>query len=484
MGRFKPLVYFVVTALAALPGLTVLCGCEHRSAASTADVSGGASKVAVVTPIRQTIYRLIQQPGYIRPYEETPIYSKIAGYVQEITVDKGSQVHKGDLLIKLWVPEMEQDLAAKEAQVEQARAGVRQSEEGLKAAAADVNTAAALVSESKANVAQSEAEFSRWTAEYERAQALLKREVFDKQTTIEARDQMQQSDAGRARARAKQVAAEANLIESKAKYGKAQADLQAAHSMLRVAEAQKNQSEAWLDYRNIRAPFDGIVTLRNVHTGHFLQSSSSGTTNKAAEPLLVMMRMDVMRVVVQVPERDAVLVRDGDLASAAFQALPGRVFPNRRASSANDGNFVTYPNKVTLLSWSFDDRARTLSVEIHIPNTDGELRPGMYANVTIRSRVKNAITLPAEAVFDATLDSGAPHYCFMVRDGKAVRLQLQVGISTDKVVQVLQKQVPSGKSSEGIWENFSGNEAIVSTFQSLVDGQPVVVEQSSKTTRG
>ena len=67
----------------------------------------------------------------------------------------------------------------------------------------------------------------------------------------------------------------------------------------------------------------------------------------------------------------------------AFQALPGRVFPNRQASTGND--FAAYPNKVTLLSWSFDDRARTLSVELHIPNSEGELRPGMYANVTIRA---------------------------------------------------------------------------------------------------
>ena len=169
MDRSKPLVSFVVAMLVALPGLTLLCGCEHRSLAGPADPARDASKISVVTPERHTIYRLIQQPGYIRPYEETPIYSKIAGYVQVITVDKGSQVHKGDLLIKLWVPELEQDLAAKEAQVEQARAGVRQSEEGLKAAAADVNTAAALVNESKANVTQAEADYLRWAAEYDRA---------------------------------------------------------------------------------------------------------------------------------------------------------------------------------------------------------------------------------------------------------------------------------------------------------------------------
>jgi HlyD family secretion protein len=477
MDRFKQLVYFAVTGLAALPVSMLLSGCEHGSAA-TVDPASSSSKVTVVNPKRQTIYRLIQQPGYIRPYEETPIYSKIAGYVEQITVDKGSEVHKGDLLIKLWVPEMEQDLAAKQAQVEESRAEVRQSEEGLKASQADVNTAAAVVNEAKADVNQAEADYLRWTAEYERAQRLLQQNVFDKQTLVEAKDQMQQSDAGRAHARAKQVASEAALIESKAKHGKAQADLEAARSKLEVAEAQKNQCAAMLDYRNIRAPFDGMVTLRNVHTGHFLQSSSSGSTNKSAEPLLVMMRMDIMRVVVQVPEKDAVLVKDGDLARVAFQALPGRVFPNRQPQSGTDKKFDAFPNKVTLVSWSFDDRARTLSVEIHIPNSARELRPGMYANVTIRADIPNALTLPTEAVLDSTLDAGAAHYCFMVVDDKAVRLPVQVGISTDKVVQILQKQSPPDKpGDEGIWQDFTGNESIVASFRSLIDGQPVIIEE-------
>jgi HlyD family secretion protein len=482
MYRLKLLAYFVVTGLAAVLGLMSLSGCEHHSAAGAPETSSSVPKVTVVRPTRQTIKRLIQQPGYIRPYEQTPIYSKIAGYVEQVTVDKGSQVHKGDLLVKLWVPEMVQDLAAKQAQVEQAGAQVRQSEEGLRAAGAAVNTAAALVNAAGASVHQAEADYLRWTAEFDRAQRLLQRELYDKQTMAEAKNQMQQSDAGRAGASAKQIAAEAALIESKAKLGKAQADLEAARSNLQVAEAQKNQSAAWLDYRNIRAPFDGMVTLRNVHTGHFLQSSSSGSTNKSAEPLLVMMRMDIMRITVQVPEKDAVLVKDGDLAHVAFQALPGRVFPNREPSSGDDKDFKAFPNKVTLLSWSFDDRARTLSVEIHIANPTGELRPGMYANVTILAEVSNALTLPAKAVLESILEAGAAHYCFMVVDGKAVRLPVQVGVSTDKVVQVLQKQAQPDKSGkEGIWEDFTGTELIVgSNPGSLIDGQPVMVEEAPK----
>ncbi len=146
------------------------CGCAHHTSAagSAPESASSIPKVKVVHPTRQTIVRLIQQPGYIRPYEQTPVYSKIAGYVDEVPVDKGSRVHKGDLLVRLWVPEMVQDVAAKKAQVDQAEAEVTQAEEGLNAAEANVNTAEANVNEAKAGVNQAEADYHRWALECER----------------------------------------------------------------------------------------------------------------------------------------------------------------------------------------------------------------------------------------------------------------------------------------------------------------------------
>jgi HlyD family secretion protein len=390
-------------------------------------------------------------------------------------VDKGSRVRKGELLVRLWVPEMEKDLAAKSAQVQQSAAEVTQAEEALNAAQANVKTAQANVIETKAGVKQAGADYRRWTLESQRAETLLKEKIFDQQTVSEAMNQMQQADAGQSRAVAKKDATDAALVESRARYRKAEADVKAARAKLEVAQALKEQSAAWLDYRNIRAPYDGIVTLRNVHTGHFLQSASSGTTNKSAEPLLVLMRMDLMRIVVQVPEKDAVLVKEGDLANVSFQALRDHVFPNRKPASQYDEDFQAFPNKVTLLSWSFDDRARTLSVEIHIPNSTGELHAGMYANVTIRAEVPNALTLPSAAVVESIMDTDTKHYCFTVVDNKAVRLPIQIGVTAEKVVQVLQKQVRAGKTLT--WEDLSGTESIVaSNPASLLDGQAVVVE--------
>jgi HlyD family secretion protein len=477
MRKLKRLLYCPCAGVAAALASLLLSGCEHHSPAAgpAPEAATTIPKVTIIHPTRKTIVRLIKQPGYIRPYEQTPVYSKIAGYVEEVNVDKGSRVRKGDLLVKLWVPEMEQDLAAKKAQVDQANAEVTQAEEGLNAADANVNTAEANVTEANAGVGQADADYQRWSLECVRAEKLLKEKIYDQQTLVEARNQMQQADAGRSRARAKQNAAIAALNESKARRRKAQADVKAVKAKAEVAEALRSQSAAWLDYRNIRAPFDGMVTLRNVHTGHFLQSASSGTTSKSAEPLLVLMRMDIMRVVVQVPEKDAVLVKDGDLANVSFQALRDHVFPNRKPRAQYDPDFQAFPNQVTLLSWSFDDRARTLSVEIHIANSTGELRPGMYANVTIRAEVPNALTLPAEAIVESVLDTEARQYCFTVVDGKAVRLPIHVGVAAEKVVQVLQKQVRSGKTVT--WEDLTGTESVVTSNPgSLIDGQAVVVE--------
>jgi HlyD family secretion protein len=438
----------------------LVAGCQHSGGEPpAASAAAAVPQVTVVSPRRQTLTRLIEQPGYIRAYEQTPIYSKIAGYAEEPQVDISDTVKEGDLLLRLWVPELEQDLKAKEARVTQAGAEVTQAEEGLKAAKANVDTAEAVVTEAKAAIDQAEADYQRWKAEFDRGSRLITQNLYDRQTLDEARSQMQQADAGRGRARARLASTQAALVESKARRGKAEADVTAARARLQVAEADRSQSQAWLDYRDIRAPYNGVITLRNVHKGHFLQSSSSGSTNKAAEPLFVMVRMDKMRINVQVPEYDAVLVKKDMPAAVRFQALPEKEFPA----------------KVTRYTWAFDDQARTLRAEIHIDNPPSlELRPGMYANVTIRANVPDVLTLPAAAL----LDEGDKMYCFVVEDGKAVRTAVKLGVHTKQTVQVLKKQgKPGGNGEEAPWEDFSGKEEIVAhNPASLLDGQTVTVK--------
>lgn len=441
--------------------LALVTGCGQagavpQKAAEAPPVTG----VSVVTPHYQTLTRKVLQPGYLRPYEQAPIYTKIAGYVDAVNVDIGDHVKKDQVLLKLWVPEVVEDLKVREARVHQAEADLVQAEQAARAAKFTQAAARAKVQETDAGILKAASDVERWRIEVDRGLQMKKGGTYDQQTVDEMNNQLRSSRAALDEARARRTSATATFDESGARYDKAEADVQVARARVAVARAEYSQWKAWLDYAELKAPFDGVVTLRNVHTGHFLQPSNSGSTSKAADPLFVLMRSDIMRVTVQVPELDAVLVKDGDRALVHFQALPGR----------------EVAGTVTRFSWSLDERARTLRVEVHLKNPTEEFRPGMYANVTILTRVPNALTLPPAAILSDILANKDRSYCMLVEDGKARKTLIETGVRGDEGVQVLRKQVHGGN-----WEGFSGSEAVVvSNPGALLDGQPVQVKPDNK----
>lgn len=450
---------FAALAICLLAG----AGCGHGKTQGPNAVADVPS-VAVVAPVRQAIQRTILQPGYARPYEQTPIYARVPGYVKDVPVDIGDEVKQGQLLAKLWVPELEKELNAKEARVAQADAQLKLNRAALEAAKANVETARANVLEAFAAIARGEAEFIRWEAELKRGKNLQTRMVYDEQTLDEVRYQMKAAQAGWEQAKARHLSAKASAVESEARRDKAAADVEAAQSSLRVAEADRDQAKVWYDYREIRAPYEGVITVRNVHPGHFLQVSSSGSTNKSAEPIFNMVRMDILRIAVQVPEYDAPLVKDGSDAMIAFQGLKDEEIAG----------------KVTRTSDVLDNEARTLKVEIHLRNirlADGKwkLRAGMYVNSAIKVETPKVWTLPADALFT----DGENSYCFMIdRDkGKAIKTAVKVGVRNQKLIEVLKKQVGRANgNNQASWEDFTGKEEVVAANpESLLDGQTVTV---------
>jgi RND family efflux transporter MFP subunit len=251
------------------------------------------------------------------------------------------------------------------------------------------------------------------------------------------------------------------LAESKARYSQAAADVEVAKANLAVWKAEWQEEVAWFGYARITAPFDGEITRRNVHTGHFLQPSNSGTTSRSAEPLFVVMRTDKMRVVIYVPETDAPLVKVGADSVVRLQA-----FPDREIKC-----------KVTRTAGALDSDERTLRVEIFLDNPvfpDNpkiRLRPGMYSNVSITAEIPNALTLPSDTIL---VDGNRPGtYCFMLEDGKARRVNVRVGTTNDNYSEVLFKKAPpSALGGEGKWVKFTGNEQVISSnLTSIQDGQ-------------
>jgi multidrug efflux pump subunit AcrA (membrane-fusion protein) len=165
---------------------------------------------------------------------------------------------------------------------------------------------------------------------------------------------------------------------------------------------------------------------------------------------------------VNIQELEAVWVRDGDTALIRPQSLPRLLFKGR----------------VTRTSGALHPQNRTLRTEIDLPNVEGKLLPGMYVNATIIAERKNAWSLPVTAV----VTQGEQSFCYRVENGKTIRTPIHVGLSGSELVEVLEKQTkPARAGEEGRWEEFTGEEEIVTSDPAtLSDGQAVGVSSGKK----
>jgi RND family efflux transporter MFP subunit len=363
-------------------------------------------------PAVKTLRLETTQPARIAAFEETPLYSKLAGYVDEVLVDIGDRVSTDQVLVRLWVPELVEDYKQKEAVVRQAMATIDQTKASARAAEAAVATKASQVDESRAGVERAAGDLAFAEAELNRFSELAASDSITQRLVDEARSRHQAATANRAHAVARVNTAEAEAVHARAMAEKAQADVSAAEAQAQVARAEMEKSRVLLQYAEIRAPYDGVVTARNVDTRHFVQPAGG-----AAMPLVVVAAIDRVRVFVDVPELEASLLDRGDPAVVRVQALGKREFQH----------------EVTRDSWSLDETNRCLRAEIDLPNPDGALRPGMYATATIRlAEAADALVLPATAVLR---DENGP-YCMTVDKGIIKNCRLELGLRSGPEVAI------------------------------------------------
>src|SRR6476660_1428738 len=155
-----------LTANALIVGLLIAdIGCRRQTteAASTpAQTTTAIDRVTAGKPVPKTLKLITTQPGRIEAFEEAPLFPKLAGYVQEVLVDIGDSVKKDQLLIRLSIPEMLDEVKQMESRVAQAGAEYSQSAAAVKAAEAEAGTAEAKVAQAKAGVGRAAGEYERW----------------------------------------------------------------------------------------------------------------------------------------------------------------------------------------------------------------------------------------------------------------------------------------------------------------------------------
>lgn len=375
--------------------------CKSNNPSATENTTPPASVVAVT---HATLANTFTVAGEFLPYQEVELHAKVAGYIRRINVDIGDKVKAGEVLATLDVPELQ-------AQVQGAQAGVRQTQ--------------AQILRAKNDVARAEANYA---AVHSAAQRL--KQASDARPGLIAQQELDD--------------AQAKDQESAAQVDAAKSAFEAMQQQLGVSQAQQQQVTSMADYSRITAPFDGIVTWRYADTGALIQA---GTSNAGSAPVVKIAQVSTLRLRLPVPGDIVPFVHDGDSASIRIDAL------NR-----------TIMGKVNRSTGALDPATRTMQVEVDVPNRDGSLAPGMYAEVTLNvKRSGDALVVPVQAI-----DRSEAQPVVLVVDGqnRVERRTVQTGITTANRVEVV----------SGLHE---GEQVIVANQSSFQPGEMVSPKESS-----
>ena len=279
-----------------------------------------AVRVAAVRPSGDLMK--VTLPATTTAFEAASIFARTSGYIEKRYVDIGDRVKKGDLLAEITAPELDQQIAQAQATLAQNQAALQQAQASRELA--DVTNA--------------------------RDSNLVK------QGWLTA----QQGDNDRLTLRAQQAAV-----------GVAQSNITAQEAQIRVLQQEKA-------YQRVVAPFDGVITQRNVDNGSLVQAGSTF--------MFTLMHSNVIRTQVFVPQDEAFGVAPGVDADIRVPEIPGR----------------TFPGKVTRIASALQPGSRTLLTEIDVPNPDGALSPGIYCTVELSiPRKTPSATISSDAlVFD------------------------------------------------------------------------------------
>ena len=353
-------------------------GCEVPGADGEAPRADGPDRirvdVQVVSPRRRDIVRRIELPVSVDALEATTLLSKVSGYLSRIEVDIGDRVRRDQVIAEVEVPEMVDQLAEAEAQLEAGRADRVSAEAELDSARARL-------------------EIRQVTHDRVRAVREDDPDLIPLQTVDEAR-------------------AEFRLARAAVKAGEGR--IRQVESKIKQAEAAIQRLRTLIGYAEIRAPFDGIVTKRHVHPGTLLQAAIS---SQDVQPIVTVASMDRVRLRTDVPESEVPFLQVGDLAEVTVDSMPGRVFRGT----------------VTRFAGALDPATRTMRTEIEMANPKLLLRPGMYgrAALTLDTRT-DAITIPSDAV---RVD-GDTTYVYCVVNGSVRRRDVEAAVGDGASVEV------------------------------------------------
>jgi membrane fusion protein (multidrug efflux system) len=353
------------------------------AAAAVPDAPTTVSTVAIASKKLQTTIAL---PAQLTPYEQVDIYPKVTGFVETVTVDRGSRVHRGQLLVKLTAPELLSQRS--------------QADAAVKAAQSQLATA-------QAKLASDNGTYLHMVEAAKTPGVLAENDVLVAGQTVSA-------DKG--------------LVEA------ANQNVAAAKEALRSV----SQTESYL---MITAPFDGVVTTRNLHPGALIGPASGPG---GVQPILQIVDDKRLRLAVPIPEAQVGDMKTGQLVSFTVPAYPGQ----------------TFKAPIERISREVDEKSRTMPVEVDVKNPDERLSPGSFTNVSWPlQRSYPTLFVPTTAV---TTDQQHT-FVIRVRNGKAEWVTVQTGQTVNGDIEVF-------------GDLTAGDEVVKTASDAIHSGDPVRVQ--------
>ena len=346
-------------ALALLFVQAVGCGGNRSAPADKPAGVAGTQTLDVVRAVERPIDVTLAMPGQLDPYEAVAVYPKVTGFVKTVRVDRGSHVRAGELLAELEAPEVV-------AQRAEARSKLQAADAQL-------------------GVARSKADADAST--------------YDKL---------------RAAAATPGVVAGIDLVLAQKSVEADQSQIAAAQQTAEAAR-QALQSITQLEgYLRVTAPFDGVVTERNVHPGTLVGPNSGPA---ATTPMLRVVNVDRLRLVLPVPEAYTGGLTAGGAVAFTVPAYPGQTFSGTVARVAD----------------AIDVKTRTMAVELDVVNRDRRLAPGTFCRVQWPVRRPTPSLLVPSGSVGSTTDRT---FVVRVRNGKTEWVDVRTGLASGTLVEV------------------------------------------------
>jgi RND family efflux transporter MFP subunit len=325
---------------------------------------------------------VVSLPATTTAFEAANIFARTSGYVEKRYVDIGDRVKAGALLADITAPELDHQIA-----------------------------------QAKATLAQNQATLQQTQASRDLADVTNGR---DSKLVKQGWLTLQQGDNDRLTLQAQQAAV-----------GVAESNIAAQQAQIRILEQEKT-------YQRVVAPFDGVITQRNIDNGSLVQSQSTF--------MFTLMHPDVIRTQLYVPQDAAFGVVPGVEAVVHVPEIPNRSFPG----------------KVTRIASALQPGSRTLLTEVDVPNPDGALSPGIYCTVELFiPRKTPSMIISADAV---VFDENGLHVA-VVANGIVHLQKITIARDFGKEVEVHDGVKP-------------GDQVILNPMVNLAEGDKVTVRKT------